>query len=202
MRILRPREDQETNFQTNAYTAGPAVDQESFVRVMFFTDAFLGMVFPYFLRTYLSKHNWSALRDFVNWMKSHFGYEAQNGGAERSGGALPHDLWREVVETASGRLFKPQLSARKKQLEKHPFRDQFFQAQKDHLASHEEMGSFEEVLKEKARGKQLEQIDAVNAFVNCLLEEEEEASNSQERFYGSGKLYTDYEDHPFFGNSI
>ncbi|KAM4062028.1 hypothetical protein HRG_013514 [Hirsutella rhossiliensis] len=39
----------------------------------------------------------------------------------------------------AGRLFKPQLSARKK----------------DHLASHEEMGSFEEVLKEKARGKQV-----------------------------------------------
>ncbi|KAM4059014.1 hypothetical protein HRG_014090 [Hirsutella rhossiliensis] len=119
------RKDQETNFQTNAFTAGLAVDQESFVRVMFFTDAFSGMVFPYFLRTYLSKHNWSVLRDFVNWMKSHFGYE--------------------------------------KQLERHPFRDQFFQAQKDHLASHEEMGSFEE----------LDQIDAVNAFVNCPLEEEE-----------------------------
>ncbi|KAM4065825.1 reverse transcriptase (RNA-dependent DNA polymerase) [Hirsutella rhossiliensis] len=69
----------------------------------------------------------------------------------------------------AGQLFKPQLSARKK----------------DHLALHEEMGSFEEVLKEKARGKQvlssiaaefdleLDQIDAVNAFVNCLLEEEE-----------------------------
>ncbi|KAM4054433.1 reverse transcriptase (RNA-dependent DNA polymerase) [Hirsutella rhossiliensis] len=237
MRILRPREDQETNFQTNAYTAGPAVDQESFVRVMFFTDAFSGMVFPYFLRTYLSKHNWSALRDFVNWMKSHFGYESQEEAldeeteeetdveavednadfkeeeAARSDDPEEEGDYRKAVELeyaylptppptqeqdleaafldypaaflsllreakegigpdtkedqflpyfnrfsdfyltpiedgshgafTAGRLFKP-LSARKKQLERHPFRDQFFQAQKDHLASHEEMGSFEE----------------------------------------------------------
>ncbi|KAM4063250.1 reverse transcriptase (RNA-dependent DNA polymerase) [Hirsutella rhossiliensis] len=122
-------------------------DYKGFVRVMFITDAYSGMIFPYFLRTYQNKHNWGALRDFVSWMKLRFDYsvktirsdgelftkatkkwlrkkgisaepsspntQSQNGGAERSGGALmerarkmriaaklPHDLWKETVEAA------------------------------------------------------------------------------------------------------
>ncbi|XP_044717384.1 integrase core domain-containing protein [Hirsutella rhossiliensis] len=97
-------------------------DYKGFVRVMFITDAYSGMIFPYFLRTYQNKHNWGALRDFVSWMKLRFDYsvktirsdgelftkatkkwlrkkgisaepsspntQSQNGGAERSGGAL------------------------------------------------------------------------------------------------------------------
>ena len=146
----------------------------------------------------------------------------------------------------AGRLFKPKPKTKvhkkdlpdppenTKQLEKHPFKEEFVQAQKDHLASHEEMGSFIEVPWKKAAGKQilyckwvftyktnkhgflqkckarlvvcgnqqergdlptrattlagmsfralmaiaaefdleLDQMDAVNAFVNCPLEEE------------------------------
>ncbi|KAM4067532.1 integrase core domain-containing protein [Hirsutella rhossiliensis] len=118
-------------------------DFEGYVRVMFITDAYSGMVFPYFLKTYHSKHHLAALRDFVSWMKLRFDYtvkivrsdgelftnkikkwlrkkgisaeksasntQAQNGGAERSGGivierarkmriaaGLPHDLWKET----------------------------------------------------------------------------------------------------------
>ncbi|KAM4067449.1 reverse transcriptase (RNA-dependent DNA polymerase) [Hirsutella rhossiliensis] len=113
----------------------PAMSHNDFVRVMFITDAFSGMVFPI-----LCGH-------FVSWMKEHFGFavkiirsdgelftkkirswlrkkgisaapsapntQAQNGGAERSGGVtterarvmriaskLPHDLWKEIVEAA------------------------------------------------------------------------------------------------------
>ncbi|KJZ70368.1 hypothetical protein HIM_10259 [Hirsutella minnesotensis 3608] len=144
----------------------------------------------------------------------------------------------------AGRLFKPKTKLHKKnlpdppqnqrQLEKHSFREEFIQAQKDHLQSHEEMGTFLEVPWKKAIGKQvlgckwvfiyktdkhgflqkckarlvvcgnqqkmgdlptrattlaglsfralmamaaeydleLSQMDAVNAFVNCPLEEE------------------------------
>ncbi|KAM4067474.1 integrase core domain-containing protein [Hirsutella rhossiliensis] len=122
-------------------------DFEGYVRVMFITDAYSGMVFPYFLKTYHSKHHLAALRDFVSWMKLRFDYtvkivrsdgelftnkikkwlrkkgisaeksasntQAQNGGAERSGGivierarkmriaaGLPHDLWKETVEAS------------------------------------------------------------------------------------------------------
>ncbi|XP_044717886.1 reverse transcriptase (RNA-dependent DNA polymerase) domain-containing protein [Hirsutella rhossiliensis] len=126
----------------------------------------------------------------------------------------------------AGRLFRPK-SAKvhkrdlpeppqtQKQLEKHPYREEFTQAQRDHLASHAEMGSFDEVFWTKAAGKQckarlvvcgnqqekgdlptrattlagmsfrtlmaiaakhdleLEQMDAVNAFVHAPLDDEE-----------------------------
>ncbi|KAM4061869.1 reverse transcriptase (RNA-dependent DNA polymerase) [Hirsutella rhossiliensis] len=66
----------------------------------------------------------------------------------------------------AGRLFRPK-SAKvhkrdlpeppqtQKQLEKHPYREEFTQAQRDHLASHAEMGSFDEVFWTKAAGKQV-----------------------------------------------
>ncbi|KAM4063621.1 reverse transcriptase (RNA-dependent DNA polymerase) [Hirsutella rhossiliensis] len=148
----------------------------------------------------------------------------------------------------AGRLFRPQKKPTKvhkrdlpdppetqKQLENHPYREEFAQAQQDHLASHEEMGSFEEISWKRVAGHQvlgckwvfiyktdkhgllqkckarlvvcgnqqkrgdlptrsttlagmsfrtlmaiaaeydleLDQMDAVNAFVNCPLEEEE-----------------------------
>ncbi|KJZ71835.1 hypothetical protein HIM_06271 [Hirsutella minnesotensis 3608] len=58
----------------------PSHDEEfgPFLRVMFITDAFSGMVFPYFLRTYQEKHNWAALRDFVSWMKLRFDCTVRN----------------------------------------------------------------------------------------------------------------------------
>ncbi|KAM4066305.1 integrase core domain-containing protein [Hirsutella rhossiliensis] len=121
---------------------------EDYVRIMFVTDAYSGMVFPYFMRTHGSdQESLAVLRDFVDWMKNRHGFcakvirsdgelftkrvrgwlrqqgitaeksaantPAQNGGAERSGGAvteksramrisanLPHDLWKEIVEAA------------------------------------------------------------------------------------------------------
>ncbi|KAM4064324.1 integrase core domain-containing protein [Hirsutella rhossiliensis] len=54
-----------------------SADHEDFVRVMFITDAFTGMVFPYFMRTYQEKHNWAVLRDFVHWMKDRYGFEVK-----------------------------------------------------------------------------------------------------------------------------
>ncbi|KAM4055458.1 GAG-pre-integrase domain-containing protein [Hirsutella rhossiliensis] len=52
-------------------------DFEGYVRVMFITDAYSGMVFPYFMRTYREKHNWAALRDFIDWMKLRFEYNVK-----------------------------------------------------------------------------------------------------------------------------
>ncbi|XP_044717288.1 reverse transcriptase (RNA-dependent DNA polymerase) domain-containing protein [Hirsutella rhossiliensis] len=87
----------------------------------------------------------------------------------------------------AGRLFRPK-SAKvhkrdlpeppqtQKQLEKHPYREEFTQAQRDHLASHAEMGSFDEVFWTKAAGKQVlgcKWMDAVNAFVHAPLDDEE-----------------------------
>ncbi|KAM4067516.1 transcriptional activator of glycolytic enzymes domain-containing protein [Hirsutella rhossiliensis] len=101
-------------------------DFEGYVRVMFITDAYSGMVFPYFLKTYQSKHHLAALRDFVSWMKLRFDYtvkivrsdgelftnKIKNGeiGLEHTGperarkmrivAGLPHDLWKETVEAS------------------------------------------------------------------------------------------------------
>ncbi|KAM4061394.1 integrase core domain-containing protein [Hirsutella rhossiliensis] len=70
VRILCSGEGQETNFpQTPDRERNRpcheiwidwtdlSADHEDFVRVMFITDAFTGMVFPYFMRTYQEKHN-------------------------------------------------------------------------------------------------------------------------------------------------
>ena len=121
---------------------------EGYVRVMFITDRYSGMVFPYFMSTHgEEKENLRVLKDFVTWMKERFGLKIQvirsdnelgrkrtlrwlrskgiefepsaprtqdqNGRAERSGGVimeksramrisanLPHDLWKEIVNTA------------------------------------------------------------------------------------------------------
>jgi hypothetical protein len=116
---------------------------------MFITDAYSGMVFPYFMRTQgKADETKLALRDFVYWIRRRYGYEtkiirsdrelfksekikrflrvagisgmpsasntqSQNGGAERSGGAvseqartmriaagLPHNLWKQIFEAA------------------------------------------------------------------------------------------------------
>ncbi|KAL3954369.1 hypothetical protein ACCO45_009932 [Purpureocillium lilacinum] len=133
------------------------------------------------------------------------------------------------VETAlhgafvAGRRFKPARTHKRdlpeppktlRDLEGHPFKADFRQAQEDHMASHERMGSFQEVLRSQTRGQQvlscktgcmreptgqrdlptrattlasmsfralmaiaaeydleLEQMDAINAFVNCDLDE-------------------------------
>lgn len=123
-------------------------DYEGYSRVMFITDAYSGLVFPYFLQSHgLGRENRRILRDFLNWIdvqhsskpksvrsdgelfskevrkelklrsiepkKSAPNTQAQNGGAERSGGAimekartmriaanLPHDLWKDIVEAA------------------------------------------------------------------------------------------------------
>ncbi|KAM4067965.1 reverse transcriptase (RNA-dependent DNA polymerase) [Hirsutella rhossiliensis] len=67
----------------------------------------------------------------------------------------------------AGRLFKPKTTKRthkkdlpdppetQKQLHRHPFKEEFIKAQKDHLQSHEEMGSFLEVPWKRAAGKQV-----------------------------------------------
>ena len=121
---------------------------DGFVRVMFITDKFSGMVFPYFMSTHgEEKENLRVLKDFVGWMETRYGLkievirsdnelgrkrtlqwlhskgikfepsaprtQEQNGVAERSGGViiektramriaanLPHDLWKEIVNTA------------------------------------------------------------------------------------------------------
>ncbi|XP_044723899.1 reverse transcriptase (RNA-dependent DNA polymerase) domain-containing protein [Hirsutella rhossiliensis] len=60
--------------------------------------------------------------------------------------------------------------------EAHPEGEEFTQAQRDHLASHAEMGSFDEVFWTKAAGKQVlgcKWMDAVNAFVHAPLDDEE-----------------------------
>lgn len=122
-------------------------DSKGFVRAMFITDAWSGMVFPYYTKTYDRQESGKILRHFYLWMKNHYGYlvrvvrsdnelftkkikywmmwrgivgkpsapntQAQNGGAERSGGViieksrvmritanLPHDLWREIISAA------------------------------------------------------------------------------------------------------
>ncbi|KID83330.1 polyprotein [Metarhizium guizhouense ARSEF 977] len=123
-------------------------DYQGYVRVMFITDAYSGLVFPYFLKSHgLGKENRRILRDFFNWIEVQYSFkpkairsdgelfskevrkelklrsidakksapntQAQNGGAERSGGAimekartmriaanLPHNLWNDIVEAA------------------------------------------------------------------------------------------------------
>uniref|UniRef100_A0A1Y1LVI6 Integrase catalytic domain-containing protein n=1 Tax=Photinus pyralis TaxID=7054 RepID=A0A1Y1LVI6_PHOPY len=123
-------------------------DYQGYVRVMFITDAYSGLVFPYFLKSHgLGKENRRVLRDFFNWIDAQYGFkpkairsdgelfskevrkelklrsieakrsapntQAQNGGAERSGGVimekartmriaanLPHNLWKDIVEAA------------------------------------------------------------------------------------------------------
>ncbi|KAK9444035.1 fungal specific transcription factor [Metarhizium brunneum] len=123
-------------------------DYQGFVRVMFITDAYSGLVFPYFLKSHgLGKENRRILRDFFNWIEAQYSFkpkairsdgelfskevqkelkirsieskrsapntQAQNGGAERSGGVimekartmriaakLPHNLWKDIVEAA------------------------------------------------------------------------------------------------------
>jgi Integrase core domain. len=122
---------------------------DGFVRVMFITDRYSGMVFPYFMSTHgEEKENLRVLKDFVNWMEKKFGLkieiiksdnelarkktlswlrtkginfepsapntQEQNGGAERSGGVviekaramrisanLPHNLWKEIINSAA-----------------------------------------------------------------------------------------------------
>jgi hypothetical protein len=123
-------------------------DYQGYVRVMFITDAYSGLVFPYFMKSHgLGKENRMILRDFLNWIEVQYSFkpknirsdgelfskevrkelklrsieakrsapntQAQNGGAERSGGAvmekartmriaasLPHNLWKDIVEAA------------------------------------------------------------------------------------------------------
>ncbi|EXU94526.1 reverse transcriptase domain protein [Metarhizium robertsii] len=123
-------------------------DYQGYTRVMFITDAYSGLVFPYFLKSHgLGKENRRILRDFFNWIEAQYSFkpkairsdgelfskevrkelklrsieakksapntQAQNGGAERSGGAimekartmriaakLPHNLWKDIVEAA------------------------------------------------------------------------------------------------------
>ncbi|KID80999.1 polyprotein [Metarhizium guizhouense ARSEF 977] len=123
-------------------------DYQGYVRVMFITDAYSGLVFPYFLKSHgLGKENRRILRDFFNWIEVQYSFkpkairsdgelfskevrkelklrsieakrsapntQAQNGGAERSGGVimekartmriaakLPHNLWKDIVEAA------------------------------------------------------------------------------------------------------
>ncbi|KID94461.1 polyprotein, partial [Metarhizium majus ARSEF 297] len=115
---------------------------------MFITDAYSGLVFPYFLKSHgVGKENRRILRDFFNWIEVQYSFkpkairsdselfskevrkelklrsieskrsapntQAQNGGAERSGGVimekartmriaanLPHNLWKDIVEAA------------------------------------------------------------------------------------------------------
>src|SRR6266487_639171 len=51
---------------------------EGFVRVMFITDRFSGMVFPYFMSTHgEEKENLRVLKDFVNWMSKKFGLKVK-----------------------------------------------------------------------------------------------------------------------------
>ena len=51
---------------------------DSFVRVMFITDRFSGMVFPYFMSTHgTEKENLRALKDFVSWIKKRYGLEVK-----------------------------------------------------------------------------------------------------------------------------
>ena len=121
---------------------------EGYVRVMFITDTFSGLVFSYFMSTHgEEKENLKILKDFFNWVKERYKRDIhivrsdnelartkttrwlhkkgcaiepsaprtqeQNGTAERSGGVimeraramrlaanLPHDLWKEIINTA------------------------------------------------------------------------------------------------------
>ena len=123
-------------------------DYQGYSRVMFITDAYSGLAFPYFLKSHgLGKENRRILRDFFNWIEVQYSFkpkairsdgelfskevrkelklrsieskrsapntQAQNGGAERSGGVimekartmriaanLPHNLWKDIVEAA------------------------------------------------------------------------------------------------------
>ncbi len=51
---------------------------EGFVRIMFITDRYSGMVFPYFMSTHgEEKENLRVLKDFVNWMNKRFSLKAQ-----------------------------------------------------------------------------------------------------------------------------
>ncbi|OAA34885.1 polyprotein [Cordyceps fumosorosea ARSEF 2679] len=123
-------------------------DYQGYSRAMFITDAYSGLVFPYFMQSHgLGRENRRILRDFLDWVTIQYNAipkvirsdgelfskevrkelklrsiepkrsapntQAQNGGAERSGGAimekartmriaarLPHDLWKDIVEAA------------------------------------------------------------------------------------------------------
>lgn len=51
---------------------------QNFARVMFITDAYSGMVFPYFMRTQgKADETKLALRDFVYWVRSRYDYETK-----------------------------------------------------------------------------------------------------------------------------
>ncbi|KAM4067686.1 Integrase, catalytic core [Hirsutella rhossiliensis] len=52
-----------------------ARDHENYVRVMFITDAFSGMVFPYFMKTYKAKEHGAVLKDFSSFMLARFGFK-------------------------------------------------------------------------------------------------------------------------------
>ncbi|EXU95419.1 transposable element [Metarhizium robertsii] len=98
-------------------------DYQGYSRVMFITDAYSGLIFPYFLKSHgVGKENRRILRDFFNWIEVQYSFkpkairsdselfskevrkelklrsieskrsapntQAQNGGAERSGGVI------------------------------------------------------------------------------------------------------------------
>ena len=51
---------------------------DGFVRVMFITDRFSRIVFPYFISTHgIEKKNLRALKDFVSWIKKRYSLEVK-----------------------------------------------------------------------------------------------------------------------------
>jgi GAG-pre-integrase domain len=51
---------------------------DGFVRVMFITDRYSGMVFPYFMSTHGQENeNLRIIKDFVNWMEKKFGLKIE-----------------------------------------------------------------------------------------------------------------------------
>ncbi|KID93530.1 reverse transcriptase, partial [Metarhizium majus ARSEF 297] len=61
-------------------------DYQGFVRVMFITDAYSGLVFPYFLKSHgVGKENRRILRDFFNWIEVQYSFKPK---AIRSDGEL------------------------------------------------------------------------------------------------------------------
>ena len=50
-------------------------DYEGFIRVMFITDAYSGMTFPYFMTTHgTGKENSRILQDFFNYIEKQYGF--------------------------------------------------------------------------------------------------------------------------------
>ncbi|KAL3954342.1 hypothetical protein ACCO45_009905 [Purpureocillium lilacinum] len=162
-------------------------DRDGFIRTMFITDAWTGMVFPYFMQTKESS-NERVLEEDEHILdppeqdgESDADSQENEQAAEQSEPVAEQATGQSYIEPEDHELAKlmeeafhtppptepdqapeavlavhlPVAADEGWDLEGHPFKADFRQAQEDHMASHERMGSFQEVLRSQTRGQQV-----------------------------------------------